>query len=85
MKEGRGLSDMELKIRLNTIKKIKDFSNIVSKFDADMDLIASNSQYIVDAKSIMGIFSLDLSKDLTLVVHKENTDKIKSALRDFIV
>ena len=75
---------MKLQIRLNTIEKVKDFVNIVSKFDADMDLVASNSRYIVDAKSIMGIFSLDLSKDLTLVIHKENTDDIESALKDFV-
>ena len=45
---------------LSSINDVKDFVNIVSKYDFDVDL--TSGRYVVDAKSIMGIFSLDLSK-----------------------
>ena len=51
-----------INIMLNSIDKVKAFVNTLSKFDSDFDLISG--RYVIDAKSIMGIFSLDLSKDL---------------------
>ena len=56
-------------IKLNTIEDVRDFVNIISMSDLDADL--SSGRYVVDAKSIMGIFSLDLSKPLTFVVHDD--------------
>lgn len=53
-------------IFLNTIDKVKSFVNDISKFNYDFDLVSG--RYVVDAKSIMGIFSLDLSKPLQLAV-----------------
>ena len=50
------------KIMLSSINDVKDFVNIVSKYDFDVDLVSG--RYVVDAKSIMGIFSLDLSKPI---------------------
>ncbi len=47
---------------LSSINDVKDFVNIVSKYDFDVDL--TSGRYVVDAKSIMGIFSLDLSKPI---------------------
>ena len=51
-------------IYLESINDIKKFVSIVSKYDGDFDLISG--RYVVDAKSIMGIFSLDLSKPIQL-------------------
>ena len=69
---------------LNTIDKVKGFVNIISTHDGEFDL--SSDRYIVDAKSIMGIFSLDLSKTLRLDIH-DNTeaDKAIEQLKDYIV
>lgn len=67
-----------IRISLNTIEKVKNFSRIVSGIDCDMDIISEGNRYIIDAKSIMGIFSLDLSKNLNLVVHSEDKDFIKT-------
>lgn len=67
-----------IRICLNTIEKVKKFSNTVSRFDCDMDITSDGNRYIIDAKSIMGIFSLDLSRDLNLVIHSEDTSFIKS-------
>ena len=58
-----------LQISLNSIDKVKAFVNDITKFDCDFDLVSG--RYVIDAKSIMGIFSLDLSKPIALNVHAE--------------
>ena len=72
-------------ISLNTIEKVKSFVNTISKFDFDFDLISG--RYVVDAKSIMGIFSLDLSKPITLDIHADDAsiESIMESLKDYIV
>lgn len=54
----------KVKILLDSIDKVKNFVNTLIKFDCDFDI--SSSRYTIDAKSIMGIFSLDLSKPIEL-------------------
>ncbi len=68
---------------LSSINDVKDFVNIVSKYDFDVDL--TSGRYVVDAKSIMGIFSLDLSKPIKAEVHGENCDEFMKELSRFIV
>jgi phosphotransferase system HPr-like phosphotransfer protein len=71
-------------VMLNSINDVKQFVNIVSKYDFDIDL--TSGRYIVDAKSIMGIFSLDLSKVIDLNIHgEENIDQILEILKPYIV
>ena len=73
-----------VKISLNSIDKVKAFVNEVTKYDADFDLVSG--RYVIDAKSIMGIFSLDLSKPIDLNIHSENNiDEILAKLDEFIV
>ena len=60
-------------ISLKSINDVKDFVNIVNKYDFDVDL--SSGRYIVDAKSIMGIFSLDLSKPIKVEVQNDDSEK----------
>ena len=60
-----------VKISLNSIDKVKSFVNDITKFDYDFDLVSG--RYVIDAKSIMGIFSLDLSKPIDLNIHAEIT------------
>ena len=72
-----------VKISLNSIDKVKAFVNAVSKYDADFDLVSG--RYVIDAKSIMGIFSLDLSKSIDLNIHSENDiEEILSTLKPYI-
>ncbi len=54
-------------IMLNSVNFVKEFVNIVNKYDFDVDL--TSGRYVVDAKSIMGIFSLDLSKEIIVTTH----------------
>jgi phosphotransferase system HPr-like phosphotransfer protein len=71
-------------ICLNSIDKVKSFVNDISKFDSDFDLVSG--RYVIDAKSIMGIFSLDLSKPIVLNIHSEDTiDTILEVLKPYLV
>ncbi len=72
-------------ISLNSIDKVKSFVNDITKFDCDFDLVSG--RYVIDAKSIMGIFSLDLSKPITLNVHADDTsiEPIMSVLERYQV
>lgn len=73
-----------VKISLNSIDKVKAFVNEVAKFDAEFDLVSG--RYVIDAKSIMGIFSLDLSKPIDLNIHSESdVEEILNKLSEFIV
>lgn len=73
-----------VRISLNSIDKVKSFVNAISKYDVDFDLVSG--RYVIDAKSIMGIFSLDLSKPIDLNIHAEqDVDEIMEALKQYIV
>ena len=73
-----------INIMLNSIDKVKAFVNTLTKFDCDFDLISG--RYVIDAKSIMGIFSLDLSKPIELNIHAtEKIDEILEALKPYTV
>ncbi len=75
----------KIKIRLNTIEAVKKFASITSNIECEMDLSTDSSRYIIDAKSIMGIFSLDLSKVLTLTVYgnEDDTKEVSEMLTEF--
>jgi len=71
-------------ISLNSIDKVKAFVNEITKFDNDFDLVSG--RYVIDAKSIMGIFSLDLSKPIELNIHSDNgAEDILEVLAPYIV
>ena len=73
-----------VQISLNSIDKVKSFVNEITKFDNDFDLVSG--RYVIDAKSIMGIFSLDLSKPIELNIHSDNgAEDIITALQPYIV
>lgn len=72
-------------ISLNSIDKVKSFVNDINKYDYDFDLVSG--RYVIDAKSIMGIFSLDLSKPITLNIHADDAsvDSIMETLNQYLV
>ena len=73
-----------VKICLNSIEKVKSFVNDITMFDADFDLVSG--RYVIDAKSIMGIFSLELSKPIDLNIHaQEEMETVLKALEPYIV
>ena len=62
-------------IKLNSIDKVKDFVSRVSTFDCDVDILYG--RYIIDGKSIMEIFSLDLTNPVTVMIHTDDYDELK--------
>ena len=73
-----------IQISLNSIDKVKSFVNDITRFDYDFDLVSG--RYVIDAKSIMGIFSLDLSKNIDLNIHaEENIDEVLAVLKPYMV
>ena len=73
-----------VQISLNSIDKVKSFVNAITQFDYDFDLISG--RYVIDAKSIMGIFSLDLSKPIDLAIHAESDiDDILAAIKPYLI
>ena len=71
-------------IRINTIEDVKNFVTTVTKCNYEVDIVSG--RYAIDAKSIMGIFSLDLSKPIDLAIHTEdNLNEILEALKPYII
>ena len=72
-----------VQININSIDKVKTFVNAVTSYDAEFDLVSG--RFVIDAKSIMGIFSLDLSKPLTLKIYNDDNEQILESLKPFII
>ena len=73
-----------VRVCLDSIDKVKGFVNDISRFNTDFDLISG--RYVIDAKSIMGIFSLDLSKPIELTIHEsDEIDESLKVLQPYVV
>lgn len=70
-------------ISLNTIVDVKEFVNIVARYDFEVDLVSG--RYHIDGKSIMGIFSLDLSKPIKMEIHSDDCEAFLKEIQCFIV
>lgn len=75
----------QAKICLNSVDKVKSFVNDIQRFDCDFDLVSG--RYVIDAKSIMGIFSLDLSQPIEVNIHctDENKDQILETIQKYSI
>ena len=72
-----------VEIKLTSIQDVRDFVNLITSQPIDVDL--SSGRYVVDAKSIMGIFSLDLFKPITLTAHSDDCDELMEKIKRFRV
>lgn len=70
-------------VSLPSVEKVKEFNTKIFSLEGDFDL--GTGRYIVDARSIMGIFSLDLSKPVSLTINSDNEEEVVEAIREFIV
>lgn len=61
-------------INLNDFSKAKSFTGVVETFASDIDIV--KGRYVIDAKSALGIFTLDLSKPVEVVIHSDNEEEI---------
>jgi len=70
-------------IKLSSIQDVREFVETVTRYDIEIDL--SCGRYVVDAKSIMGIFSLDLMNAITLTAHTDDETNLFNELKKYIV
>lgn len=70
-------------IMLQEAQNIKSFVSIINKYPYNIDL--RSGRYVVDAKSILGIFSLDLSKPITMEIYSDSCDDLLNDIKEFIV
>ena len=70
-----------LSVHFKTPQQVKDFVQLVHNYPFDIDL--KNEKYVVEAKSILGIFSLDLSKPITVEIHSDDCQELFIALQNF--
>ena len=75
----------EIVILLDSVEKVKKFVSITTKYESEMDLVSG--RYIIDAKSIMGIFSTNLSKPIILRIYEEGekAEEIIKASEEYVV
>ena len=69
-------------ILLNTTDSVKNFVSTISKYDFEMDL--RSGRYVVDAKSLLGIFSLDLNKPVVLEIYASDCDALIDEIKPYI-
>ena len=72
-----------VQINLNSIDKVKAFVHSVNTFNTEFDLVSG--RFVIDAKSNMGIFSLDLSKPINLTIYNDDDAEIMERLKPFLV
>lgn len=72
-----------VKIKLQSVEQVKEFVQTVSTSPYDIDI--ASGRYVVDAKSILGIFSLDMEKTMELIIHGNNCEEILEKLESFII
>ncbi|MCL1944816.1 MAG: HPr family phosphocarrier protein [Firmicutes bacterium] len=72
-----------IKIKLDKLENIHTFVKIVEKFPFDIDL--KSGRYVIDAKSLLGVCSLDTSQEIIMEIHSEQYDKLLQELNDYII
>lgn len=81
--EETGAAMKAVNIKLSLAENVKTFVNIANRYPFDIDLRVG--RHVVDGKSILGIFSLDLSKPITLEVYADHCDDLMEELKPFII
>lgn len=66
--------DTKLFLNLNTLDKVRDFTNEANKFNSDIDII--RDRYVIDAKSVLGIYTIDLTKPVTVKINSDDKAEI---------
>lgn len=71
------------KVKFETFEKVNQFIRVITNFESDVDLVSG--RYVINAKSAMGVYSLDLTKELELNIYEKvegETEKLVQELRD---
>ncbi len=74
----------DIKVKLSSVDEVKQFVDVMRGYHGDVDISATNKNYMVDAKSILGVISLDLRDELTVKFYDGISDSYMSTLKPFI-
>lgn len=74
---------VETVIKLDKVVDASGFVNLTSKINGDVTLYSG--KYVVDGKSIMGIYSLDLTKPIKMEIDGEIPDEVKKGMKQYII
>ena len=72
----------DIKVKLNSVEQVRQFVETIRKYDGDVDVYSTNRNYLVDGKSILGVFSLGLDQELTV---NGATESFISTLQPFML
>ena len=70
-------------ISLTQVNQVKRFVNLVAQAPYDVDMVSG--RYTVNAKSMLGIYSLDLSKPIQVLIYSDNCEELKKELAEFML
>ena len=76
----RGNILKNISISLKEVNDVTKFVNLITTYDYEVDLVSG--RYIVNAKSLLGIYSLDLSKPVKLVIYSDECDELLAKLNE---
>ncbi len=86
VKKNNNKEQNKISINLSTVERVKRFISFICQYRAECNLTSWDGKYIVDAKSVMGVFSLDLSKPVKLEIYtndQEEAMKIMNGLSEY--
>lgn len=75
----------DIKVKLNSVEQVRQFVETIRKYDGDVDVYSTNRNYLVDGKSILGVFSLGLDQELTVKFYNGATESFISTLQLFML
>lgn len=78
------IESTDIKVRLNSVEQVRQFVETMRKYDGDVDVYSTNRNYLVDGKSILGVFSLGLDQELTVKFYNGTTESFISTLQPFM-
>ena len=75
----------DIKVKLNSVEQVRQFVETIRKYDGDVDVYSTNRNYLVDGKSILGVFSLGLDQEISVKLYNGATESFISTLQPFML
>ena len=79
------MESTDIKVKLNSVEQVRQFVETMRKYDGDVDVYSTNRNYLVDGKSILGVFSLGLDQELTGRFYNGATESFINTLQPFML
>lgn len=79
------MESTNIRVKLNSVEQVRQFVETMRKYDGDVDVYSTNRNYLVDGKSILGVFSLGLDQELTVKFYNGATESFINTLKPFML